>query len=146
MINPYKEVNWSPDIKARKSFAISWIIGFPIIALIMFVLKGMISGNWSLTIPSYIASVGAGLGVLLWLIPQIALPFYRVCYAFGCTMGFIIGNTLLSLFYFLVVTPIGILRRTLGKPAIIKSPTSDRSTYWEDVKPTTDPKRYYQQY
>ena len=146
MLNPFKEVNWSPDREGRKKFALSWIIGFPIIALIMFLIPGLIGETWSFRTPGMVAGIGAGLGALFWLVPQIALPFYRIWFAFGCTMGLIIGNLLLSLFFLLMITPIGLLRRVLGSPAILKKPVDGKTSYWEDARQPTDPARYYQQY
>ncbi|MFT4587452.1 MAG: hypothetical protein ACI9VS_002084, partial [Candidatus Binatia bacterium] len=30
MLNPFKEVDWNPDLPARRKFAVSLVIGFPI--------------------------------------------------------------------------------------------------------------------
>ena len=146
MLNPFKEVDWNPDLPARKKFAVSLIIGFPIVALIILLMGRVFSGSWHPTVPVWMAGVGAGTGVVLRLIPQIAKPFYILWFGFGCSMGIVIGNLLFSAFFFLVITPFGLMRRLIGKPAIEKQPSPGAQTYWREARQTSDPKRYYKQY
>jgi len=61
-------------------------------------------------------------------------------------MGFIVGNVLLSAFYFLVLAPIGLLVRGLGKTPLKKGFDKTASTYWNDVEKKVDFKRYYRQF
>lgn len=146
MLNPFKEVDWSPDLPARRKFAISWIIGFPIVALLILLVGRVVGGTWKLELAAGIASVGTAAGVLLWLLPQIAKPFYVIWFAFGCSMGIVIGNLLFLAFFYLVITPFGLARRFNRNPAIAKGFRPGASSYWKPAKQTKDPKRYYRQY
>lgn len=146
MLNPFKEVDWNPDLPARKKFAVSLIVGFPIVAVLLLLLGRAFSGAWNPTIPIWIACAGSGTGVVLRLLPQIAKPFYLVWFGFGCSAGIVIGNLLFSAFFYLVITPFGLMRRMIGKPAIVKRHAKESSSYWQDARTTDDPKRYYRQY
>jgi len=146
MLNPFTEVNWRPDRTAKRKFAASLVIGFPILAALFLLIGRWHSGAWNLTVPLWVGGVGAGAGVVLWLVPAIATPFYVVWYGLACCMGFVIGNVLMSLFYYLGVTPIGLALRAAGKDPIRKAPDKSAATYWTDVPKVKDPRHYYRQF
>ena len=61
MINPFKEINWKPDRAELKKFGVSLIIGFPIIALVFFLVRWAKSG--ALPEPRFFLMLG-GIGAL----------------------------------------------------------------------------------
>ena len=146
MLNPFKEVDWNPDLPARRKFAASLIIGFPVIAIVILLLGRFFGGEWKPLIPMWMAGGGAFIGAALWAVPQIAKPFYIVWFGFGCSMGIVIGNLLLSAFFYLLITPFGLARRLAKSRPIAKSFDPAAKTYWRDAPPNDDPKRYYRQY
>ena len=146
MLNPFKEVDWNPDLPARRKFAISLVIGFPIIALVILLAGRAFGGEWKPLAPMWMAGCGAGIGLMLWALPRIAKPFYIIWYTFGCAMGIVIGNVLISAFYFLIITPFGLGRRLSKRKPIAKAADPDAKSYWRDAPPNDDPKRYFRQY
>lgn len=148
MINPFAEVNWNPGVKERRKFAVSLIIGFPILAAIFLAVGWVRTGHWDTNIhlALWLAGAGAGAGILFWLAPQIARPFYVVWYCLACCIGIVVSNVLLGGFYYLVVTPVGIARRVFGRPPIRRKFDRGAASYWEDVPPVADPGRYYKQF
>ena len=85
-------------------------------------------------------------GVLFYAAPVIAKPFYIVWYAFACCIGLVVGNVLLGLIFYVLVTGIGLLKRLGGRQAIRKTPDPQAGTYWVDAPPAPEPKRYYRQF
>lgn len=146
MVNPFKEVNWNPDTAALRTFARSLVIGFPCIA-VAFLLAGFLAGKgWNLSFALKLGGFGAVAGVLFYAAPGIAKPSYIVWYALACCIGLVVGNVLLGLIFYLLVTGIGLLKRLGGRQAIRKSPNLEASTYWVDAPPAPEPKRYYRQF
>lgn len=146
MINPFKEVNWQPATPDLRKFGVTLVIGFPIVALVMLLLRRAFSGAWHVETSLWIAGIGAGAGVLFWLIPLIARPFYLVWFFLACCIGIVVSNVLLGLFFFTLVTLTGIVMRALGKLSFRKHPDKSLPTYWQDAERITDPKRYYRQF
>jgi hypothetical protein len=146
MINPFKEVNWKPDAAEKRKFARSLMIGFPIIAVLIFVGRGVFGHSWSGQFPLRLGGIGFGAGLIFWMLPAIATPFYYVWYALACGMGIVIGNVLLSGFYFTVVTGLRFFLEMIGKPPILKRPDKDAKTYWLDAEKVTDVQRYFRQF
>ena len=145
MINPFHEVNWNPDLAARRAFARSIALGFPIIALVLGAL-GFFRGHawpvWTL----WLAGIGFAAGVVLWLLPQIAKPFYVVWNGLACSIGFVVSNTAVSAVYFLIVTPIGLALRMFGRDPLHRRFERDRDSYWEEAEKAGDAERYFRQH
>jgi len=145
MMNPFKDVNWNPDLEDKRKFAVSLIIGFPSLALFFLLVTWISSHTWK-PFFLWLGVVGFAAGVILWLLPAIAKPFYLAWYFIACCMGIVIGNVLLSVFYYCVLTPIGLLMSSLGKLSLKKGFDKSASTYWTDVEKKVDFKRYYRQF
>ena len=145
MINPFRDVNWSPNTADKRKFALSLVIGFPCLAVAILLLGRLISGGWPVEKALWIGGVGCALGAVLWLLPMIARPFYLVWYALACTVGLIVSNTLLTGFYYIVMTGTGLVMRALGRKPL-KPLNKQTPTYWDDAEQVSDVRRYYRQF
>ncbi|MEI8341464.1 MAG: hypothetical protein WCH43_08030 [Verrucomicrobiota bacterium] len=145
MLNPFTEVNWKPGLAEKRKFAVSLIIGFPSLAA-FFSLVNWLSGHPVKPFFLYLGGIGFAVGVVLWLLPALAKPFYLVWYFIASCMGFVIGNLLLSLFFFIIISPIGLLVRSLGRLSLRKGFDKQSSSYWCDAEKVVDLKRYYRQF
>lgn len=146
MINPFKEVNWSPGWAERRSFAISLIVGFPCVAAALLLVHRWSSGQWSMGFPLWLAGAGAAVGIVLWLVPSFARPVYVAWYFLGCCIGFVVSNILLSAFYYVAVTAMGLAMRAAGKSRLPMRFDKSKPTYWVDARQVNDPKRYFNQF
>jgi len=145
MMNPFAEVDWNPDVQGRKKFAVSLIIGFPIIGALLAgasYWKHHTVGHF----PFWLGGIGFAAGVIFWLVPQIAKPFYLAWYFIACCMGFVVGNLLFTLFFYLVFTPLGLLLRMRKQKPIEKAFDKARASYWREAEKSVDLKRYYRQF
>lgn len=146
MVNPFKEVNWQPDTAALRTFARSLVIGFPCLAVV-FLLAGILAGQGgNVSFALKLGGIGAAAGVLFYAVPAIAKPFYVIWYALACCVGFVVGNLLMGLIFYVLVTGIGLVKRLGGRQAIRKTPDPQADTYWVDAPPAPEPKRYYRQF
>ena len=88
---------------------------------------------------SLVVPVTAAAFALLAVIVACFRPYwFRGFYRGGMTVSFHIGQTmgkvLLVLFFFLFVTPLGLLLRLLGKDLLLLKKNSDDETYWHTAK------------
>ena len=145
MLNPFQDTDWNPGLAARRRFARSLVIGFPVIAALFATVawvKGHAFPGWTL----WLGVGGTSLGAVLWLVPQIAKPFYLAWHFFACCIGLVVSNALLAAAYYLVFTPAGLLLRLLGRDAIKRHRNPLAKTYWHKAASVPDPARYYRQY
>ena len=145
MINPFHEVHRNPDLAGRRAFAKSIAIGMPLLALVLGVLGWFRAHTWPVW-TWWLAGVGAAIGIMLWLLPQIARPFYIAWNGLGCCLGFVVSNTAVTAVYFLIVTPIGLTLRLLGRDPLRRRFERERESYWEDAEKTGDAERYFRQH
>ncbi len=145
MVNPFKEINWNPSPAECWKFAKSLIIGFPAIAIFFSIVGRLTTHTWN-PFFLWLGTVGFAVGLMLWLLPIIARPFYLVWYFIACCMGFVMGNVLLSAFYFLVLTPLGSMMRMAGRDPLKKKFDRKATTYWRDAEKVVDLNRYYRQF
>ena len=146
MLNPFKEVNWQPDTAARRTFAKSLVIGFPCLAVV-FLLAGFVAGKgWNVSFALKLGGIGAAAGVLFYAAPAIARPFYVAWYALACCIGLVVGNVVLALIFYVLVTCTGLVKRLGGRQPIRKTPDRQAETYWIAAPPTPKANRYYSQF
>ena len=146
MINPFKEVNWRPGPAEKRKFALSLVIGFPCVAIALFFLRRVMSGSWAPAPALWLGSVGFCVGLLLVAVPVLARPLYLVWYVAASCIGFVVSNVLVAGFYFLILTPIGLLLNASGRAPFPKGPNKGVVSYWREAEQVTDAKRYFSQF
>lgn len=91
----------------------------------------------------WVADVGFQAGLLLLIVgllagslrPRWVRPIYRGAMTASFHVGQVMGRVLLVVFFFLLVTPMGILLRWLGKDLLHLRRNAQRTTYWEPARP-----------
>lgn len=132
------QINWDPSPKETKRFAVSILVGFTIIAWTVWLLQG----HWQASLEAAGMSWGPlpllwggpmVIGLLSLLHPVIARPFYLVWMGFAFVMGNIMSYLVLGLFFYLVISPLGLLLRLLGyDPLRIRKPIAGSN--WSNHK------------
>lgn len=134
-------VNWNPDHKALNRFRVASVIATLIIAVLLFWLK-------ALSLPAGGAIVGAG--VLIWLSGIVSLRLTRSIYvvmtAMTLPIGCVISLVLPAIFYYGLITPIGLVFRLIGRDALARRLDANAKSYWIQHRQTTDMKRYFQRF
>jgi hypothetical protein len=83
--------------------------------------------RWSLPRWPWIVGLALWLPAIIW--PAALLPFYRGWTALGLVLGWINSRIILSLLFFLVITPMGLLRRALGHDAVARRFEPEAESY-----------------
>jgi hypothetical protein len=146
MLNPFRDVNWNPDSAGRRAFGRSWIVGFPIVGLLVLIVNWWRIGEWLLGVPVAIAGVGVVAGTVFFLLPALARPFYVVWYGLACAIGFVVGNVFLVTVFYVIVTGTGWVLRLFGRRPLDTTLDRARASYWHDAGPSPAPERYLRQF
>lgn len=133
------QIDWRPDAAEMRKFGVVVMAGMAIIgAVFHFGLDNAVvaRGCWI---------AGAVLGLPALTGTALGLPGYWLWMGIAFVMGNIMSRVLLSLIFFLLVTPMGILRKALGNdPLSLKKETTD--SYWVDVKGDSGSTGYERQF
>jgi hypothetical protein len=131
-------IAWRPSPKELRKFGVVVMVGLAIIGLVFqFWLR-----NASAAYGIYIAGLVLGLPALTgW---PVALPGYWLWMGIAFVMGNIMGRLLLSVFYFGLFTPMGLLRRLVNDKLQLRA--KGASTYWHDLPSTDETSRFERQF
>ena len=146
MINTYAEVNWHPGKDEVKKFGTSMLIGLPCLAAV-FAVMAYFSETPSYTLPGALSVVAPLVyAICLKLFPVGRIIYYLV-FAISCSIGLVISNLLLIIFYYVVLFPIAVIvRGTTGRDPLTLKGSPLAHTNWHEHKQQTDLKRYFKQY
>ncbi len=80
--------------------------------------------------------------------PRALKRVYIAWMSLAIVLGFLVSTLLLTLFFFLVITPIGLLARLAGKDFLSRKLDRDAATYWitRDRKVPKNPAEYERQF
>ena len=113
--------NHNIKISSNKNFGIVFFVVFFIISVYP-LLYGQNLRFWSLIV----AIIFLALGLLN---SNILTPLNKVWFKFGLFLGRIISPIVMSMIFFLVVTPISFVMRILGKD-VLNLKKNNSNTYW----------------
>lgn len=115
--------NLRPSQKDLRKFGITFLVILGVFSGFLF-WRGSNAAPWFLAL----AVVFGAWGLLL---PRYLAPVYKVWMTFAIVMGAVMARVLLTVLYYLVVTPIGLIMRLLGKD-ILDLKLGDRDSYWHE--------------
>jgi len=135
------EVNWHPDGKQLRAFGKIALIALAVIALVLYLVKGL-DIRW--------ASAIAAVGIAIFTSSLICLKLTRVIYlgltAVTLPIGLAVSFILLAAFYFLLLTPLALVFRLIGRDPLRLKLDSTAESYWLTHRPPDKPDRYFQQF
>jgi len=113
----------------------------------MFLLLGLVSRWRGHSLPPLVLGTAGVLLVLPGLLaPRLLAPVERGWMRFAAVMGHVNTRIILTVLYYLVITPIGIVRRWMGDP-LDRAMHDGRPSVWVRRPPgPPDPARYRQQF
>ncbi len=135
----FQHVKWQPDARELRRFAIAMLVGFFVLgALSAWRAKGIGTGTivlWSSGVTLAIAA----------FVPMLGRIAYLAVYLPTSIIGYVVCNVMLTLMFFLVITPLGIVMKLMGKD-VLQQRRQNRTTQWTPVKETKDEASYYRQF
>ena len=109
-------------ISSNRNFGLVFFVVFLIVAL------------WPLKSEENIKLWSLALSIIFFILgilnSKLLTPLQRMWFKFGIFLGAIVSPIVMGMIYFLVVTPIGIFMRFLGKDLLKKDKVKNASTYW----------------
>jgi len=79
----------------------------------------------------YFAVIGGLLILFGALFPKILKPLNRIWMSLAIILGFIMSRVILTILFYLVLTPIAILAKIVGKKFMVLKYDKSANTYWE---------------
>jgi hypothetical protein len=134
------EINWNIDKKELRKFGLIAVVVLGTAGIILHFVLG-VAGIWALML--------AGAGLCICLISLVSTKAARTIYL-GMTLaalpiGFVVSILLMGIFYFLVLTPVGLVFKLMGRDLLNRRFLPNAATYWSPRQNTSDKERYFHQ-
>jgi hypothetical protein len=143
------EINFNPDTKTLRQFGVIAFVGFGVLAALAYYEKLLFSfGLGDSRMP--VVMTFAALGSIAALFSLVAPRANRVLYV-GLTLlafpiGFVLSYVIMGTLFFLIIGPIAVLFRLLGRDPMHRRYDRNASSYWQDAHPARDKESYFHQY
>ncbi len=74
--------------------------------------------------------IGVALAILGMLVPPIVRPLYYAWMTMALALGFVMTRVLLTIFFFLILTPVALVFRLIGRDALQRKIDRGAQSYW----------------
>lgn len=140
------EINWNPTQKMLRDFGLIGLIACPVLAGILYWFAHL-SVNWLPHLSNGACIVIAAFGIFLFIASRSSLTLTRWIFigltVFGAPIGMAVGVVVLGIFFFGLLTPIGLAFRLAGRDPLRLRPDPNRTSNWQPHTQIHDLKRYF---
>jgi hypothetical protein len=135
------EIEWHPTDRQLRVFGVSGLLASIAAALVL-------TFVWSVTILWAVLALAAGAAIFLCsrISPAVTRILYVGLTLVGMPVGVAVSFIVLAAFYFLLLTPLALVFRLIGRDALCRHFNADATSYWVPHKPNEDPERYFHQF
>jgi hypothetical protein len=143
------KLDLNPPPRTLRQFGLVGLVAFPALAALayrrigLFAYLGPASAQWTayvlLALGAYCALGAAGA-------PWILRPLYAGMTIVFYPVGIVAFHLLMAIIYFLVVTPVALFFKLIGRDTMQRRFDAAAGTYWIPRKPPESVKRYFRQF
>ena len=144
------EINWKPDRKQLRSFAILWFVFFSFAGAVVAWRAGLIGGTAAPGASWNTPAILWGLAVLVsgvgLVVPGAIKPVYLLWMGASFPIGWTVSHVLLGVTYFGLFTLVAGIFRLIRRDAMSRRLDRSATTYWVTRSPQADVARYFKQF
>ncbi|HPD47575.1 MAG TPA: hypothetical protein P5279_12790 [Anaerohalosphaeraceae bacterium] len=135
------EVNWRPGRKDLRVFGTAALIATALLAVVLHYRKGL-PVVWM----GCIAGFGLAVFVVSFVLPCVARIVYVVMMVLALPIGLALSLLMMAVIYYLILTPVGLFFRLVGRDLLGLKFDRRASSYWVKRRPPENLKRYFNQF
>ena len=135
------QIDWNPGERQLRVFGLSGFAASVILAVVL-LLIWHVALLWALLI----LAAGCAIGLCSLISLRAARVLYVVLTTVALPIGFVVSFVLLAAFYFLLLTPVGLFFRIIGRDPLRRRFDRAGDTYWVPHRPAAGPDRYFHQF
>jgi hypothetical protein len=112
---------------------------FGIVFAVVFALIGLLPLAFGGTARPWALAIGGGFLLAALAVPRVLSPLNRLWLRFGLLLHRIVSPLVLGIMFFVVITPMGLLMRALGKDLLRLKLDKSLGSYWIERQPPGPP-------
>jgi hypothetical protein len=142
----FVKIKWNPSRRDIRNFGWTLLVGLGVVGGVLAWMSyhRTDKAGWG-TLEVF---TGTGIGILLsciFLERTLGLWLYKAWMGLALVLGKLIGPVVIGIFYFLVVTPIGLGARLLGQDSM-QGKKAGHTTFWRPLRHRIEPSSYERQF
>jgi len=134
-------INWHPTNRELRQFAGIW---FPAFWAIVGLLVGFRTGWWHIVLPVWATVAAVSVAGLIW--PRLMRPIFVAWIVAAFPIGWTVSHLLLAAVYYLLITPLGLVMRLVGRDKLQMRFDKSATSYWIPRPPPPPVSRYFRQF
>jgi len=138
------EIQWHPTVKQLRVFGVGGLLASIVAALVLHFVWGA-AAMWMVAV----LAAGAAISLCSLVSPGLTRFIYLGLTLVAMPIGFAVSFVLLAAFYFLLLTPVALVFRLIGRDALCRSWRGQdalAASYWVPHKASEDMERYFHQF
>lgn len=143
------KLDLNPSPRTLRQFGLIGLVAFAALAALAFwrigFFRPLSPGAGRATVYVFLA-LAAYCGVCAATLPRLVLPLYVVLSVVSYPIGVVVFHVVMGVVYYLVITPVGIVFKIVGRDALHRRFDPSAATYWIRRKRPADVKQYFRQF
>jgi hypothetical protein len=135
------DINWKPDRNELRTFGEISLAMLTVIALVFYWLDRLTAVT-----SLYLCAAGLVIFIASRISTKLVKPFYLLLYAIALPIGLVLTHILMAMFYFILLTPICLIFRLIGRDPLKRKWDPNAKTYWIPHRAPDSLKRYFNQF
>lgn len=143
------ELNLNPPPKTLRTFGLIGVIGFALIGAMFFWQFGigkLPSHDAARTTAYVLWALAAYCGVFAAIAPAAVKPIYVVLTIVTFPIGLVVSFLVMAVVYYLVLTPVGLVFKLIGRDSMTRRFDPSAETYWIERRRPESVRRYFRQF
>ena len=143
------ELNLNPDKRTLRQFGFIAFLGFGILGYLASSEKLIFAyglGNTRETVANLLWGIGAAAALFSVTFPRANWPIYVGLSLASFPIGFVLSYVILGTLFFLVITPVAIVFRVVGRDSMHRKFDPTASSYWCSIQRAQTKESYFRQY
>ncbi|MGA2094077.1 MAG: hypothetical protein ABSH16_11845 [Sedimentisphaerales bacterium] len=135
------DINWRPEKSELRKFGLIAVVLLGVISILLrFVFKA------GATLPAMFFITGLFIFIVSLISPKATRIIYLAMTLAALPIGLVTNVLLMGVFYFLVLTPLGLLFRAFGRDVLNRKFDAQANSYWVKRRQNKTPERYFHQF
>ncbi len=132
--------NLDPSERELRWFGLLALLFFAVVAALVELRSARMAAS------AIILGAGVTLALVYYFVPPLRLPIYRGWMLAVWPIGWLVTHLLLAIAFYLVVTPVGLLLKLLGRDPLERRFDPEATSYWRKRERDAEPSDYFRQF
>ena len=143
------EVDWHPKASTLRGFGMAGVVAFGFFGAASqwrFYPLRWVSEDASAVIATALFLLSGYCALFALVYPKALRPVYLTLTAATYPIGFVVGHLLVAIVYYVILTPVALVFKLIGRDAMHRQFDPGAESYWLRRKPPADKRRYFRQF